>query len=735
MTERPAPANLRLQTLFTPLAAGVLLGIVVVVDGLFATTHMGVMELVAVLPREALLLLGLGALVPVFMRQRWVTDHRPAYLFRNFTFAVLVILFSSQAVFYGSLKKSLELEKVYPSYRLWETTDHGVGAMSKQVLFDLGAFLAVACCVVVLIGLRQLVFHNRKKHTVRIFHLTMVFVAAVFLLDLVMEDQLGFFSTEPSSLERYLENVRKGLQALAWLFIIANAFRLSWVKATSKKEKWSCLGLSVLCLIGSIIMLSSVSTHFGYVGSCAHVCGTLFEFAALFLAVYAGFSMVSLLLHLPTAGTYDRQQEEITSLHDLGRAVKSTLDLDQLVELITAHTSRVLETHACWLELRNESEQRFDMVSWSGISDREAEAQQRDRPGEVLGQYLARQQKPVLIKDITADRRSTDLRRWRRKAGSLVAAPLVSRGEVIGALYAMKDNTYAFEREDLLALTAFADQAVVSIENAKLVRASLEKERMEQELKIAREVQMRLLPMDIPDIPGLDMDALSLPAYEVGGDYYDFVQLDRSRLGLAIGDVSGKGTSAAFYMAEIKGILQGLGPIYDRPSSLLTRVNQILHRDLDRRTFITLLYAVISPDDRSLLLARAGHCPLYHLPGDADRGRFITPEGIGLGLEEGRLFEKVIRDETVEYNAGDIFLFFSDGLVEAQAGDGEEFGEERVDRVVVEHREGGAAEIKMALLNAVNNFKEQERLHDDLTLFIIKVGRPTAGYGEAGGSP
>jgi len=232
---------------------------------------------------------------------------------------------------------------------------------------------------------------------------------------------------------------------------------------------------------------------------------------------------------------------------------------------------------------------------------------------------------------------------------------------------------------------------------------------------------MRLLPMEIPRIPGLDMDALSLPAYEVGGDYYDFVQLDHDRLGVAIGDVSGKGTSAAFYMAQIKGILQGLGPIYDKPSSLLSRVNQILHKDLDRRSFITLLYAVISPAESTLLLARAGHCPLYHLPGDADSGRFITPGGIGLGLEEGRLFDQVICDDTVTYREGDIFLFYSDGLVEAQAEDGEEFGEGRLDLVMKENRHCTAKEIKLALLNAVNNFKEKERLHDDLTLFILKV--------------
>ncbi len=734
MTDSPAPAKLRLQTLFSPLAAGCLLAMVVFVDCLFAATDMAVMEKVAVLPREALLLLGVGALVPVLLRRQWVIDQRPAYQFRNFTFAVLAVLFATLAVYHLSGGRSRDLDKIYPSYTLWEPAGEGLKALFQQVLFDLSALVALICCIIVIIGLRQLIYHNRKKHTARIFHLTLGFFALVFLLDLVLADSLGFFSAESSNIRRYLGNVRDGIRALAILFIIANSFRLSWVKSTSKKEKWSCLGLSVLCLTGSVFMISS-STLFSYTESCSYVCGTFFSLVGLFLAIYSGFTVASLLLHLPTARTYDRQLEEITSLHDLGRAVKSTLDLDQLVEMITAHTSRVLESHACWLELRNETEERFELVAWSGMGDEEAARQQRDHPVSSLSQWVVRQEKPVLIKDIAADRRSADLRNWRRKAGSLVCAPLLSQGRVIGILYALKDHTYSFEREDLLALTAFADQAVVSIENARLVRASLEKERMEQELKIAREVQMRLLPMTIPRIPGLDMDALSLPAYEVGGDYYDFVELDRERLGVAIGDVSGKGTSAAFYMAEIKGILQGLGPIYDRPSLLLSRVNQILHKDLDRRTFITLLYAVISPADDTLLLARAGHCPLYHLPGTAERGRFITPDGIGLGLEAGTIFDRVIRDETVTYREGDIFLFFSDGLVEAQAGDGEEFGESRLDQVIVENRLRSADAIKLALLNAVNNFKEKERLHDDLTLFIMKVnGTAAARTAALGGS-
>jgi len=529
MTDQPLPAKLRLQALFTPLVAGCLLGIVVFVDALFATTDMALLELVAVLPREALLLLGLGAMVPVLMRHHWVTDQRPAFQFRNFTFAVLAVLFATLAVYHLSGGRSRELEKIYPSYELWEPAGAGMRALGLQVLFDLSAFIAVICCIVVLIGLRQLIFHNRKKHTARVFHLTLGFFTLVYLLDLVLSPSLGFISSESTRWGSYLQNVRDGIKALAVLFIIANSLRLSWVTFTSKKEKWSCLGLSVLCLTGSIFMISG-STLFSYTDSCGYVCGIFFNLTGLFLAIYSGFAAVSLMLHLPTAKTYDRQLEEITSLHDLGRAVKSTLDLDQLVELITAHTSRVLESDACWLELRSETEDRFELVAWSGIGDEEAERQQNDHPLKSLNQWVVKQQKPALIKDIAADRRTADLRNWRSKSGSLVCSPLLSQGEVIGVLYALKDHTYSCEREDLLALAAFADQAVVSIENAKLVRASLEKERMEQELKIAREVQMRLLPMEIPRIPGLDMDALSLPAYEVGGDYYDFVQLTTSRL-------------------------------------------------------------------------------------------------------------------------------------------------------------------------------------------------------------
>jgi len=728
MTELTATGRLRLQTIFTPLAAAGLLGAVLGLDCLFAATEMGLLELMAVLPREAMLLLGLGALAPLLQSYKWIADPRPAYQFRNFTFAVIAVLFVTLSVYHLSGGRSRDLDKIYPSYELWEAGG-GVAAPLIQALFDLSAFTAMACSLVVLIGLRQLIHHNRKRHTARIFQVTLVLFGLVYLLELVGSPDAGLLAGRASGWGEALDDVRNGVKALAVILIVANAFRLSWVKSTSKREKWSCLGLAVLCVIGSVFMISG-STLFCYTGSCGYACGTFFDLVGLFLAIYAGFAAVSLLLHLPTASTHDRQQEEITSLHDLGRAVKSTLDLDQLVELITAHTSRVLETNACWLELRGEDGDQFELVAWSGIDDEEVARRQQNPSANGLGEWMAKQQKPLLIKDVSADRRSAGLRAWRRKAGSLVGAPLLAQGDLIGVLYALKDHTYSFEREDLLALTAFADQAVVSIENARLVRASLEKERMEQELKIAREVQMRLLPMDIPSMTGLQMDALSLPAYEVGGDYYDFVRLDNGRLGVAIGDVSGKGTSAAFYMAEIKGILQGLGPIHDRPSALLSKVNQILHRDLDKRTFITLLYAVISPVDSSLLLARAGHCPLYHLPGDADEGRFITPEGIGLGLEKGTLFDSVICDETVAYQPGDIFLFFSDGLVEAQDGGGEEFGETRVDRVVVDHRHLPPPEIKLALLNAVNTFKEKERLHDDLTLFIIKVdGSPAGGEG------
>jgi HAMP domain-containing protein len=189
-----------------------------------------------------------------------------------------------------------------------------------------------------------------------------------------------------------------------------------------------------------------------------------------------------------------------------------------------------------------------------------------------------------------------------------------------------------------------------------LLRQQAEKERLEEELRIARQIQMSLLPAQgAITLPGLQIAALCLPAAEVGGDYYDLIPLSDTRLGVLVADVSGKGTSAALYMAELKGLVLSLSRIYSSPAALLAEANSILCSTLDSRSFITMTYAVVDSAARSMRYARAGHNPVVHLEASTGLTRVLTPQGLGLGLDRGQRFAEILEEAEVPLTSGDMF--------------------------------------------------------------------------------
>jgi len=254
-----------------------------------------------------------------------------------------------------------------------------------------------------------------------------------------------------------------------------------------------------------------------------------------------------------------------------------------------------------------------------------------------------------------------------------------------------------------------------------LVRTQADKERLEEELRIARQIQMSLLPQGTVTVPGLRVAALCLPAAEVGGDYYDLLPLSETRLGVLIADVSGKGTSAALYMAELKGLVLSLSRIYESPARLLGEANRILAANMDPRSFITMTYAVVDTAKATMTYARAGHNPIIHLSGG--RTRVLTPAGLGLGMDRGERFEEILEEASVPLAAGDVFLLFTDGLSEAMNGRAELFGERRL-RDVLEtatFAETDEHELKDRILEEIRRFVGDAAQHDDMTLVILKV--------------
>jgi serine phosphatase RsbU (regulator of sigma subunit) len=256
----------------------------------------------------------------------------------------------------------------------------------------------------------------------------------------------------------------------------------------------------------------------------------------------------------------------------------------------------------------------------------------------------------------------------------------------------------------------------------QLMRAEAEKERLEEELRIARQIQMSLLPgTPLARVPGVRVAALCLPAAEVGGDYYDLLPLRDTRLGVLVADVSGKGTSAALYMAELKGLVLSLSRIHDSPARLLCEANRILAANMDARSFVTMTYAIVDASARRMRFARAGHNPLIHLEARSGRTRVLAPAGLGLGLDPGDRFDQILQEDEVPLEPGDFFLFFTDGLSEAMNAGAELFGEGRL-RGILERAEGLSSEqMKERILEEVRLFVGDAAPHDDLTLVVLKI--------------
>ena len=276
-------------------------------------------------------------------------------------------------------------------------------------------------------------------------------------------------------------------------------------------------------------------------------------------------------------------------------------------------------------------------------------------------------------------------------------------------------------KDQLGALCESHNRMTGSIEH--LLHVQREKQRLDDELRIARDIQQSLLPEAPPSFAGLTIADLCVPAREVGGDYYDFFELGPRQLGVLVADVSGKGTSAALYMAELKGLMLALSHLERSPKALLTRVNRLLADHLDNRSFITMTYAVIDLEARTLTHARAGHTPL--IVASAAGVEVIVPDGMVLGLRlpgAAPKFESLLEEHTRPLNPGDVIVLYTDGITEAMDMSGELFTDASLSRVVGAHHALDAGGIRERVLREVKAFVGDAEPHDDMTMVVIKMG-------------
>ncbi len=248
-----------------------------------------------------------------------------------------------------------------------------------------------------------------------------------------------------------------------------------------------------------------------------------------------------------------------------------------------------------------------------------------------------------------------------------------------------------------------------------------ERERLSKELEIARSVQMRFLPQKIPKFPSLEIVSLCQPAMEVGGDYYDFIQINDRYMSVLIGDVSGKGVSAAFYMTMVKGIIKTLSKKTRKPAILLAEANEIFCENTPRNVFITIIYGIFDLKEKTLTIASAGHNPLIIWKKETNTTQQVNPRGIALGLDKGQRYESIIEEISIPIAAGDVFVFYTDGVSESMNTREEIFGEERLCEIIKKSAHLPPRIIQKNIVESVSRFSGKAPQHDDFTMVVVKV--------------
>jgi len=412
-----------------------------------------------------------------------------------------------------------------------------------------------------------------------------------------------------------------------------------------------------------------------------------------------------------------KRLRDLNSVLEIAKRMTVEKDLHALMQLIVEQSERMLEAERVSLYLVDE--EKNELYTW--IADELEIREVRVPVGTGLSGHVAKEKIVINIADAYADNRFDPV--WDRKTGfrtrSVLCAPLLTpEDRIVGVIQVLNKKRGQFSEYDESLLLALCSHAAICLDNARLIRHYVEKERMKEALEIARQIQHKLLPDKPPDIPGYDIAGWTRSCDETGGDYYDFINVGPGKLGLVVGDVSSHGVGPALLMTTARAFLRSVAMNNSNAGEVLARLNDLLEHDMDEGRFMTMFYAVLDTDARVLRYSAAGHEPGLYLKHDSDKVVKLPNTGCPLGILEGAEFPEA---EPVNLETGDLVVLSTDGIVEAMNEKNERLGDERMHAVIVEHRHMPAAEIIKRVGEAVADFCGGAAQRDDLTMVVVKV--------------
>ncbi len=421
--------------------------------------------------------------------------------------------------------------------------------------------------------------------------------------------------------------------------------------------------------------------------------------------------------NLRVQSEFERERQENAILQEVSLRLSSAADIREVLRAILESLRQVVEFDAAGIFVYNRELQQIEvdmLAGYGGAQKRRVytKFQEGVKHGEGVVATVVFSGKPIYVPDVLNDSRYVEVRPTTR---SELAVPILVRDEIIGAFNLESDRLDAFSDRDLRLLMAFASHAGAALERARADRQRQHTQRIGEELSLARRIHAGFLPKTFPDFAPFDLGGMNFPSSEVGGDYYDFVPITQTDLGVIMSDVAGHGVAAALLMANFRACIRIEARAHYAIPTILQRVNEFLVETIPPDSFVTAFYGVLNREHRLLTYSNAGHNPPL-LVREGAPFELLTEGGPILGVLPDARYEQA----RIELRPGDILVFYTDGVTEARTNAGEEFGVERLADLTNRYRNIPANELARRISHDVLSYHASDLTMDDLTISVVK---------------
>jgi sigma-B regulation protein RsbU (phosphoserine phosphatase) len=563
---------------------------------------------------------------------------------------------------------------------------------------------------------QKLIFYQKNKRKVflwRAFLILLTLTVIIMFFPEMMRSPgwVAFFRTSKRALASGL--------VVCCILLAANVNWTAYLTIKQKLRSLFVLGVILILFVayGATFPFAALEGAEGY-GQIVVSKYMFFGFIFIFPASYSIFSALVLIFNLPTTSVFEQRSSELASFQRIHQSIQSSkLDYGQILNTLLDSSILTSNSSTGWIKVIDEGiiEKGFELVHHKNINPEEITDLKQ---GNQVAEKVIRDRKYYHVKNLKKHRA---FKGTSSKYRSMLVIPILSRDKAIGALFLVQELSNTYEDENIRSLVTFAEQAAIAVENAELLESSIDIERYKKEVEIAREVQVQILPSEMPSNGRIEFFAVAQDADEIGGDYYDFYRFNDHFYKVALGDISGSGTQAAFYMAETKGIFQALAPLEMSVKEFMVNANKALGNCLAKGKFMTLTYLHIDLEKNEVELLRAGHCPTLYYDSVQDKMEYIEkPDMPGLGIIRNPGFNKFVPETTrLNPSSGDMIILFTDGIVEAKNEEREEFDYPRMLQLATQFRKFSPKEVSEKLLQEVETFTGG-KIDDDYTILTIK---------------